>query len=59
MLKPLESIDVVFSKPANNKYGWVGADSVKVIVLQDFRWSRDMIAWGNCEVVSAKEPVFF
>ena len=44
MLKPLESIYVVFSKPANNKYGWVGADSVEVIVLQDFRWSRDMIA---------------
>ena len=45
MLKPLESIYVVFSKPANDKYGWVSADSVEVIVLQGFQWSHDMIAW--------------
>ena len=44
MLKPLDSIYNVFSKPANDKYAWVGADSAEVIVLQDFRWSRETIA---------------
>ena len=57
MLKPLESIYVVFSKPANDKYGWVGADSVEVIVLQDFRWSRDMIAWNDLLLLLEGETV--
>ena len=65
MLKP--GVNLCSLLEANDKYGWVGADSVEVIVLQDFQWSRDMIAWndllllleGETEVASAKEPVFF
>ena len=47
MLKPLGSIFRVFSKPANDKYAWVGADSAEIILLQDYRWSRDMIPWSD------------
>ena len=47
MLKPLESIYVVFSKPVNDKYGWVGAALSRSLFLQDFNWSRDMIAWND------------
>ena len=37
----------MFLKPANDKYAWVGADSAEVILLQDFRWSREMIPWND------------
>ena len=37
MLKPLEIIYNTFSNSANDKYAWVGADNVEVIILQDFR----------------------
>ena len=47
MLKPLEFIYDVFLKSANDKYAWVGADSTEVILLQDFRWSREMIPWND------------
>lgn len=47
MLKPLESIFNVFSNPANDKYGWVGADIAELILLQDFRWSREGITWKD------------
>ena len=47
LLKPLDTIYRVFSNPANDKYGWVGADKGEVILLQDFRWSRDNISWKD------------
>ena len=57
MCKPLESIYVVFTKPANDKYGWDGADSAEVIVLQDFRWIRDMFAWNDLLLLLEGETV--
>ena len=41
LLRPLEIIFKTFSNPANDKYGWVGADKAEVIFLNDFRWSRN------------------
>ena len=46
-LKPLDTIYRVFLNPANDKYGWVGADKGEVILLQDFRWSRVNISWKD------------
>lgn len=57
MFKPLASIYNVFSKPANDKYAWVGADSTEVIVLQDFRWSREMIPWNDLLLLLEGETV--
>ena len=57
MLKPLESVYDVFLKPANDNYAWVGADSAEVILLQDFRWSREMIPWNDLlETVKLPAP---
>ena len=47
MLKPLEIIYKAFCNPANDKYAWVGADQAEVIVLQDFRWSSELICWKD------------
>ena len=49
MLKPLELIftDSIFKKPANDKYTWVGSKKAKVLLLNDFRWSKDVIPWHD------------
>ena len=57
LIKPLEQIYRVFSNPANDKYGWVGADSAEVIILQDFRWCRDNITWKDLLLLLEGEVV--
>lgn len=49
MLKPLREIfkGAIFENPANTKFGWVGVDTAKVILLQDFRWSKELICWKD------------
>ena len=57
MLKPLEIIYHAFSNPANDKYAWVGADNAEVIILQDFRWSSELISWKDLLLLLEGEPV--
>jgi len=47
MLRPIEKLFKTFSNPANDKYGWVGADKAEVIFLNDFRWSSELIQWNE------------
>ena len=47
LLKPLEIIFRAFTNPANDKYAWVGANQAEVVVLQDFRWSSEIISWKD------------
>ncbi len=47
LLKPLELIFTTFSNPAVDKYAWVGADNCKIILLNDFRWSKELIEWKS------------
>ena len=49
MLKPMKCIfdNRLFDNPANDKYAWVGADKAEVILLQDFRFCREVIAWKD------------
>ena len=47
LLKPLEKIFNCFCNPAKDKYAWVGAEQAEVIILQDFRWDRETIAWKS------------
>ena len=44
LLKPLERIYKVFCNPSNDKCAWVGADHAEVTLLQDFRWSSELIS---------------
>ncbi len=57
MFKPLEETVYVFSNPSNDKYAWIGADKSKVIVLQDFHWSRKMISWKDLLLLLEGEAV--
>ena len=49
ILKPLATMysDEIFENPANHRFGWVGAERASVIMLQDFRWSQDLICWKD------------
>ena len=64
MLKLLKLIfsDSIFENPVNDKYAWVGSEKVKVLLLNDFRWSKDLIPWHDmlllleCETVKLPAP---
>lgn len=47
LLKPLMLIYNAFSNPAADKYAWVGAGSAEIILLNDCRWSMDVIEWES------------
>ena len=47
LLKPLELIFATFLNSAADKYAWVGADKAEIILLNDFRWSKELIEWKS------------
>ena len=47
LLKPLELVFKTFSNQAANKYAWVGADNTEIILLNDFRCSKELIEWNS------------
>lgn len=47
LLKPLELIFKAFSNPAADKYAWVGSDKAEIILLNDFRWTKELIEWKS------------
>jgi hypothetical protein len=57
MLKPLETIYKCFLNPAKDKYAWVGVEESEVILLQDYRWDPETIAWKNFLLLLEGETV--
>ena len=60
ILRPLNVIyhDRTFENPAMHKFCWVGAQDASVILLQDFRWSSDLIDWSDfLRFLEEGEPV--
>ena len=59
MLRPLKIIfqDRLFDNPANDKYAWIGADEAEVILLQDFRFSKEVIPWKDLLLLLEGETV--
>jgi len=59
ILKPLQEIfkGTIFENPANDKYGWVGADNARVIFLNDFRWKKELINWKDLLLLLERKPV--
>ena len=49
MLKPPKVIfsDSIFENPANYKCSWVASEKAKVFLPNNFRWSKDLIAWHD------------
>ena len=40
-------ISWAFINPANKKYGLFSANQAEVIVIQDFKWSSELICWKD------------
>ena len=59
LLKPLEKIykNFLFENPATHKYGWGGCEKKSVFLLQDFRWSADLITWKDFLLLLEGEKV--
>ena len=58
-LKPLQNIfgGNVVENLANDKFGWVGAQNAKRILLNDFRWSNKLTIWKDLLLLLEGEPV--
>ena len=59
MLKPLKPIfsDSIFENPTNDKDAWVTSAKAKVFLLNDFRWSKDLIPWHDMLLLLEGETV--
>ena len=57
LLKPLKLIFNCFENPSNDKYAWVGANKAEIILMQDFRWSKETIAWKDLLLLLEGETV--
>ena len=59
MLKPLKNIfkNYLFKNPANDKFGWVGAQYARCMLLNDLRWTKELIAWNHLLLLLEGETV--
>ena len=57
LMKPLEKIFQAFQNLSNDKYAWVGADLAEIIILQDYRYSRESITWSDLLLLLEGEVV--
>ena len=59
LLKPLKAIfgNHLFENPTNDKYGWHGVANAQVILLQDFRYSPNVISWADFLLLLEGETV--
>lgn len=44
LLQPLTTIYKAFVNPATTSYAWIGVDDAEIILLNDFRWSPQVIS---------------
>ena len=59
MLKPLKLIFSysIFENPTNYNYALAGSEKARVFLLNDFRWSKEMIPWHDMVVLLEGETV--
>ena len=57
LFKPFDKLFHTFSNPSDDKYCWIGAESAQIIFLNDFRWSREKIAWQELLLLLEGEKV--
>ena len=57
LLSPLQKIFNTFSNAVNDKYAWLGAEIAEIIFLKGFRWSQEMIAWKELQILLEGQAV--
>lgn len=59
LLSPLTSIFETFANPATTSYAWLGVEKAEIILLNDFRWSSEVIAWKEFLLLLEGQPIHF
>ncbi len=57
LLLPLCKIYRCFINPASTTFAWVGAEIAEIILLNDFRWSSQIIPWHDLLQMLEGQPV--
>lgn len=47
LLSPLREIYRAFENPAASTYNWIGVEEKEIIILNDFRWSPQVLPWSD------------
>ena len=60
MLKPVKCSfkeSEMFENPFSDKFEWVGAEQASVLILQNYRWSKESSAWKDLPLLLEGETV--
>ena len=57
LLNPLEDMFKTFINPTEGKYCWNGLDECEVALLQDLRWTPELIKWSDFLVLLEGQTV--
>ena len=58
LLSPLTSIFQTFANPTTTSYAWFGVEKAEIL-LNDFRWSSEVIAWKELLLLLEGQPIHF
>ena len=47
LINPLEDMFKSFTSPTPGRYAWVGLDECEIVLIQDLRWSDELIKWND------------
>lgn len=59
ILLPLAQIYNCFQNPASTSFAWVGVETSEVILLNDLRWTSNLITWNNFLLLLEGQPLHF
>ena len=59
LLEPLRIIFSTFSNPATTTYSWLGVEDAEIILLNDFRWSSELITWKDLLLLPEGQGLHF
>ena len=59
LLSPLTSIFQTFAHPATRSYAWLGVEKAEILLLNDFRWNSEVIAWKEFLLLLESQFIHF
>ena len=59
LVQPLKVIFKAFQNPAHGTFNWVNVETAEVILLNDFRWARDVLPWEQMLLLLEGDAVRF
>ena len=59
LFSPLTRIFAKFANPATTSYAWLGVEDAGIILLNDFPWSNEVIAWKELLLLLEGQQIYF